>query len=168
MNKYPGRVGTTWRAERMSYIPTIGQKYDVIDAEGVEEWIIKIRAENGENITNESVETKGNKVPRDATKLKLTAKQESSAHKPGDTTVIVKDEFGRWTDGKYQYLIAHIRNSEYYDVEVLETKKVNESLEQDEENHSVEVLSRDNIDTIRPGDDGHTRPTRPACYTGYC
>ena len=152
MNKYPGRVGTTWRAERMSYIPTIGQKYDVIDAEGVEEWIIKIRAENGENITNESVETKGNKVPRDATKLKLTAKQESSAHKPGDTTVIVKDEFGRWTDGKYQYLIAHIRNSEYYDVEVLETKKVNESLEQDEENHSVEVLSRDNIDTIRPGD----------------
>ena len=91
--------------------------------------------------------TKGNKVPRDATKLKLTAKQESSAHKPGDTTVIVKDEFGRWTDGKYQYLIAHIRNSDYYDVEVLEKKKVNESLEQ-----SVEVLSRDNIDTIRPGD----------------
>lgn len=83
--------------------------------------------------------TKGNKVPRDATKLKLTAKQESSAHKPGDTTVIVKDEFGRWTDGKYQYLIAHIRNSDYYDVEVLEKRKVNESVEQDEEYYVVFV-----------------------------
>lgn len=66
-----------------------------------------------------------NVIPRNAKRLKLTAKTVSSAGKPGDVVIVEKDEFGDWVgtqNGKrYLYLVSNIRNPNYYDVEVLDS-----------------------------------------------
>lgn len=79
-----------------------------------------------ESLEESNKPEKGNKIPRDATKLKLKSKLTTSAHKVGDETIIEKDEFGRWTDGEYQYPIGIIRNQNVYDVEVLERESLKE------------------------------------------
>lgn len=66
-----------------------------------------------------------NVIPRNAKRLKLTAKTVSSAGKPGDVVIVEKDEYGDWVGTqngrRYQYLVSNIRNPNYYDVEVLDS-----------------------------------------------
>lgn len=62
---------------------------------------------------------KGNVIPRKATKLSVTFTHDSGYHKAGESTVVEKNEFGDWTDGKFRYLVAHLRNAEHCSLSVI-------------------------------------------------
>lgn len=62
---------------------------------------------------------KGNVIPRTATKLAVTFKISTSAHRPGDTVTIEKNDQGRWTGGGYAYFVGMLRNPDVCTLEVL-------------------------------------------------
>ena len=62
---------------------------------------------------------KHNVIPRKATELAVTFNKDTPGNKAGDVTIVKKNEFGYWSDGKYCYFVEHLRNPEFCKLDVI-------------------------------------------------
>lgn len=61
-----------------------------------------------------------NRIPRNATRLKVTLKINVSSHYAGQSAIVEKDEeLGGWHGGGYFWPVSLLRNSDVCSVEVL-------------------------------------------------
>lgn len=95
---------------------------------------------------------KNNVIPRKATKIEVTFNRDVGNHKAGDTTVIEKNEFGQWSDGKYAYFVSMLRTPEICTLKVLEKEP--------ERNGPEKLSSHLNVDVIAFLEDQMKRNTQ--------
>ena len=62
---------------------------------------------------------KNNVIPRKAIKIAVTFVRDLMDYPKGHTTVVEKNEWGYWSDGKYRYSVGHLRDPEICTLKII-------------------------------------------------
>lgn len=60
-----------------------------------------------------------NRIPRDATRLAVTFKINTSSHVAGQTVTIEKNDRGEWHGGGYFFFVSMLRNADVCSIRVI-------------------------------------------------